>query len=183
MRRPVWPSFGAVLLALATSLACPASRAAGPGADGPVAAPAAPAAKPSSARQPSPIRSSFLVRRVVRQADGSEALEDASAVTIGDVIEYSASHRNVSRRRLLDVDFAIALPSGTSYLPDSAQPADGKIVEASGSAPRRMVWRIARIEPDETVQLRVRVSIDPDPMLRPTPAAPAQPRIRRAPAN
>lgn len=133
----------------------------------------------SPAPRAAPLASTFSVGRVVRDAAGVETLEDASAVGIGDVIQYTATHHNRSTRRLLEVDFAIAVPPGTSYIADSADPPDGRLLEASGKQPRRMVWRVARIEPDATIHLRMRVRVDPDSSLRPLPAAPHKPSLRR----
>lgn len=139
----------------------------------------------------SPIQTQFKAFKVHFLANGQEELEPASSVSPGDVVEYAASHRNVSQRRLLNVDFAIPIPWGTKLWDGSVQPADGKLVSASKTSKdaqanrdrARVVWRVVRLDPGQVVDLKLRVSIDPDPTLAPVqrvnPFAPRKPELRR----
>jgi len=143
-------------------------------------APAAPAA-PSAATQraPGPLQSRFRAEKLVVSAAG-ETLEDGSSVSVGDIVQYSAEHKNVSARRLLNVEFAIPVPAGTTYVDGSAQPETAVPVRLAGGT-QQVRWRVAAIEPGETVILRLRVRIDPDPLLKPAPARPQRPELRRQP--
>ena len=152
-------------------------------------------AKPASSATPtqaaaSPIQTQFKAYKVHFLANGQEGLEPASSVSPGDVVEYAASHRNVSQRRLLNVDFSIPIPWGTTLWEGSVQPADGKLVSASKTSKEaqakrdraRVVWRVVRLDPGQVVDLKLRVSIDLDPTLAPAqrvnPFAPRKPELR-----
>ena len=132
----------------------------------------APAPKPTR-----PLTSKFLVQKVVVD-NGVETLEDASNVTIGDIVQYSAQHTNISGRRLLKVDFAIPIPFGTTYVEGSAVP-EGAVRTRLTKEKEQMLWRVEKLEPQETVELRMRVRIDPDPSLRSAPMGPRKPELRR----
>jgi hypothetical protein len=122
--------------------------------------------------------------------DGKEELEPASSVSPGDVVAYVAVHRNVSAKRLLSTDFAIPIPYGTTLWQGSIQPDNGKLVlagqdgkEAQSKDRPRVVWRVERLDPGQSVELKLRVSIDPDPTLAPAkpsnPFAPRTPQLRQ----
>jgi uncharacterized repeat protein (TIGR01451 family) len=152
-------------------------------------APSAAVAKPAT----SPIQTQFRALKVHFGKDGKEELENATDASPGDVIEYLAVHRNVSQRRLLNIDFAIPIPSGMTLWEGSIQPASGKwfaAQPASGAAKgkpaaerARVVWRVERLDPGQSVEVKLRVSIDPDPSLAPqqpiNPFAPRKPELRR----
>lgn len=150
---------------------------------------AAPSKSPSSApaKAPSPLSSQFKAYKVLFSADGKEELEPASSASPGDVIEYVALHRNVSSKRLLQVEFAIPIPYGTTLWQGSVQPDTGRVQERKDTAQKivgsQVSWRVERIEPGEAVQFKLRVSINPDPSLKPAPApnpwAPKKPELRR----
>jgi uncharacterized repeat protein (TIGR01451 family) len=142
----------------------------------------------------SPIQTQFKAYKVIFLSGGKEELEPASSVSPGDVVEYVAVHRNVSGRRLLNTDFAIPIPHGMTLWQGSVQPASGvlKMPEAAnqeGKAPARgsdrarVVWRVDKLDPMQSVEFKLRVSIDPDPSLTPAPAPnpfrPSQPQLRR----
>lgn len=100
-----------------------------------IAQPASALAKASSAKPAaSPIQTQFKAFKVHFSKEGKEELEPASSASPGDVIEYSAVHRNVSQRRLLNVDFAIPIPWGTTLWKGSVRPANGKLLAATGAA-------------------------------------------------
>lgn len=144
---------------------------------------AQPAGSPAPAASSAPVRKSPIVSRmqahkVVPNAQGQDTLEDAANVSPGDVVQYSATHRNISGKRLLAVDFAIAVPYGTRYVAGSAQPDTG-VLAANPKGGQQVVWRIERIEPAQAITLRMRMLIEPDPTLTPVPAPVRKPEIRR----
>lgn len=141
-------------------------------------APQAKAARPSASRAASPLASQFRAQKVTVEKDGRESVEDASNVQVGDVVQYSVQHRNVSQRRLLQVDFAIPIPPGTSYLDGSASPEGAKRVKGDKGR-EQMQWRVEKLEPGDTAAMSLRVKIDPDPTLTPTDAGPRKPEIIR----
>ena len=126
---------------------------------------------------PSPIASQMVARKVVQGADGKESLEDAANVSVGDTVQYSVRYRNVSKCRLLKIDFGIPIPPGTSYVEGSASPEGAKRIKQA-KKPDQMQWRVEKLDPDEEVMLSLRVKIDPDPMLTPSPVEPRRPELR-----
>lgn len=163
-----------------------------PAQPAPATSPTARAAtsKPSA----SPIQTQFKAYKVIFLSGGKEELEPASSVSPGDLVEYVAVHRNVSGRRLLNTDFAIPIPYGMTLWQGSVQPASGVLkkpdaasqagkTQAQGSDRPRVVWRVDKLEPMQSAEFKLRVSIDPDPSLTPAPAPnpfrPAQPQLRK----
>lgn len=214
MRRALWLlALGAVCALSAAALAqtdATASSSATTNASGSAAGIAASSSLPAAASKPaaSPIQTQFKAYKVHFLANGQEELESASGVSPGDVVEYVAVHRNASQRRLLNVDFAIPIPWGTTLWEGSVQPANGVLTAAVKPAASpgsthsaasaqaalaklqgkdtgrsRVVWRVERLEPGQSVQIKLRVSIDPDPTLAPAPAPnpfrSAQPQLRK----
>jgi uncharacterized repeat protein (TIGR01451 family) len=162
------------------------------GASGAIIAQPASAPAKASSTQPaaSPIQTQFKAFKVHFSKEGKEELEPASNASPGEVIEYVAVHRNVSQRRLLNVDFAIPIPWGTTLWEGSVQPANGKWVlskpEAKGGKDKdraRVVWRVERLDPGQSAEFKLRVSVDPDPTLAPAkpsnPFAPRKPELRQ----
>ena len=133
----------------------------------------------ASRAAPSPLASRFGAQKVETDKDGKETLESASNVTVGDTIQYSVHHKNISQRRLLQVDFGIPIPPGTSYVEGSAVPEGPRRVRLDAKR-EQMLWRIEKIEPGDEVTLSLRVRIDPDPTLTPLPQEPRKPQLRRA---
>jgi uncharacterized repeat protein (TIGR01451 family) len=208
MRRALWLlAWGAVCAVCAAALAqtdatasSPASASASISAAGIAASSSLPAAASKSAA--SPIQTQFKAFKVHFLANGQEELESASGVSPGDVVAYVAVHRNASQRRLLNVDFAIPIPWGTTLWEGSVSPESGQLrmpdqaaqagkangmanakpIEPGAKLPR-VVWRVERLEPGQSVQLKLRVSIDPDPTLAPKPSPnpfrPTQPQLRK----
>ena len=139
------------------------------------------------AKAASPLTSQFKAYKVLFGKDGKEELEPASNASPGDVIEYVALHRNVSQKRLLQVDFAIPIPHGTTLWQGSVQPESGREQPRKDSAQKivgsQVSWRVERIEPGEAVEFKLRVSINPDPNLKPQPApnpwASRRPELRK----
>ncbi len=151
----------------------------------------------SSASKPaiSPIQTQFKAYKVYFLANELEELEPASSVSPGDVVAYVARHRNASPQRLLNVDFAIPIPCGTTLWQGSVQPDHGALVDeihqtfnttaantTVAKNQKRVAWRVDRLEPGQSIELKIRVSIDADPTL-PAKAAPSpfrlnQPQLR-----
>lgn len=86
----------------------------------PLAAPAQPLAAPQ------PLESKIEQRKVVRAANGAEALVPADRVQPGDVIEYVATYRNTTRQPLSALVATLPIPFDTEYVPGSARPANPK---------------------------------------------------------
>ena len=125
-----------------------------------------------------PLQSSFKTQKVIATSAGTETLEDTDSASVGDVLQYTAVHVNVSKRRLLKVDFSIPVPEGTRYVDASARPAQGAYLRESGG--KRLVrWRVDALQPGEAVTLSLRVQVEPDPSLRPAPVGNARPEFRR----
>ena len=125
----------------------------------------------------SPLQSRFSVQKVATNPAGVEVLEDAANVSVGDIVQYKATHRNISRKRLLNVDFAIPVPRGTRYVQGSAWPETG-VLGKNAKNLDQMAWHFDAVEPSHTVQVRLRVEIEPDDTLTPTPPAPRRPQLR-----
>jgi hypothetical protein len=140
-------------------------------------------AQKSAAKSPSPapIHTQFFANKVIF-SNGLETLEKALDASPGDVIEYSATHRNISKQRLQEVDFAIPVPWGTRLWEGSVQPADGQLLSNS-KGEQRVQWRVAKFEPGQSLSLKLRVRIEPDASLKPPPAPnpfkPQRPELRR----
>ena len=162
---PVFIGLGAMVLVASGAWAqVPgAAQAASSPASAAAAARAPASARPT--RPASPIASVFKVEKVTVDATGKEELERATSANVGDTVQYSVTHTNRSQRRLLRVDFGIPIPHGTTYVADSADPPEPK--------------RIEQLDPGESVTLRLRVRIDPDPTLVPTPSEPRRPELGR----
>jgi uncharacterized repeat protein (TIGR01451 family) len=80
----------------------------------------------AAAQQPNPIETRLEARKVVRAADGKEAFADAAAARPGDVIEYAATYRNVSKQPVKSLEATLPIPANTEFVPGSAQPASVK---------------------------------------------------------
>jgi uncharacterized repeat protein (TIGR01451 family) len=84
------------------------------------------AAGPLHAQQQSPIETTLEARKVVRAADGKESFAPAAAAKPGDVIEYVATYRNVTRRPVKNLEATLPIPSNTEFVPGSPNPAAAK---------------------------------------------------------
>lgn len=141
----------------------------------------------SAVKSASPIQTQFKAFKVYFLAGGQEELEPANNVSPGDVVAYVAVHRNVSKKRLLNTDFEIPIPYGTTLWQGSVSPANGQLrmpdQAAKGKELPRVVWRVERLDPGQSVQIKLRVSIDPDPTRTPAavlnPFRPTTPVLRK----
>lgn len=89
---------------------------------------------PAQAEQPS-LSSTLQVHRVVLQADGSEALQAATAVHPGDVLQYATVFSNPGARPVQNLQASLPIPLGTELVAASSQPRvvlaslDGKVFQ------------------------------------------------------
>ena len=89
---------------------------------------------PAQADQPS-LSSTLQVHRVVLQADGSEALQAATAVQPGDVLQYATVFSNPGARPVQRLQASLPIPQGTELVAASTQPRvvlaslDGKVFQ------------------------------------------------------
>jgi hypothetical protein len=111
----------------------------------------------TSPARASPVRSEFQAHKWVSDAKGVARLPP-DGLRLGDFIEYTARHTNVSKRALQRFEPAIAIPAGTALVQGSIEPADG-VYRDDGGKPR-VVWRIAKLDSGATVQLRLRVRVE-----------------------
>jgi uncharacterized repeat protein (TIGR01451 family) len=84
------------------------------------------AAAPLHAQQSGPIETRLEARKVVRAADGQEAFAPATDAKPGDVIEYAATYRNVSRQPVRSLEATLPIPANTEFVPGSVKPAGAK---------------------------------------------------------
>lgn len=115
------------------------------------------AAAPLHAQQTDPIETRLEARKIVRAADGNETFAPATAAKPGDVIEYAATYRNVTRQPVRNLEATLPIPGNTEFVPGSAQPVAPKAsvdAQAWGDVPlKRKVMRDGR-EVEEQVPTR-----------------------------
>jgi hypothetical protein len=68
------------------------------------------------------VQTTLEARKVTRGADGREALVSADSARPGDVIEYAATYRNVSREPIRKLEPTLPIPGHTEYVPESQRP-------------------------------------------------------------
>ena len=69
------------------------------------------------------VQSRLEARKVVTAADGKETFAAADQAKPGDVIEYVATYRNLTRQRLSNFDGTLPIPQQTEFMPGSQVPA------------------------------------------------------------
>jgi uncharacterized repeat protein (TIGR01451 family) len=109
------------------------------------------------AQQSSPIETRLEARRVVQQADGKEGFAGAEAAKPGDVIEYTASYRNVSQQPVRNLEATLPIPANTELVEASPTPAGANAsVDARSFEPMPLKRKVRRgaSEVDEAVPLR-----------------------------
>ena len=84
--------------------------------------------------------------RLVGHADkaGKERFKRAESAKPGDVIEYRAELRNVSRATLKDQALTLPVPPGTAYVPSSARPAQAQARADGGKFEAMPLMRVGR---------------------------------------
>lgn len=91
-------------------------------------APSASASAPAKVEQKAeqkPITVELTQKKVVKDERGREKLEEVDGVRPGDVLEYRAVYRNVSKQALKGVAANLPLPEGLEYVARTAQPGKG----------------------------------------------------------
>jgi uncharacterized repeat protein (TIGR01451 family) len=126
------------------------------------------------------VQSEYRFEKLVKDARGKEKLEPLGALQPGDVIVYTATHRNVSAQGLLNVDLGVAIPPGTSYLPGSADPPDGRLVEQPNGQ-KQVLWNIPVFEAGSTLRMTMRVQIAGSAAPAPSPTASSASKAAFAP--
>jgi uncharacterized repeat protein (TIGR01451 family) len=119
---------------------------------------------------------------------GKEVLSPAKQAAPGDVLQYTATYKNVDKAPATQVDATLPIPTGTEYIPGTATPAgawastdgikfspiplkhmvknsDGKMIEqeVAFSEYRALRWSLGDLAggASRTVSARVRVSTGP----------------------
>jgi uncharacterized repeat protein (TIGR01451 family) len=152
-------------------------------------------AAPALAQPSDPIETRLEARKVVVAADGKESLASADAARPGDVIEYTATYRNVGKQAVRNLEATLPIPANTELVPASAVPAatrasadarsfdvvplKRKVKRAGGPDAEEMVplseyralrWSAGELAPGRTVSYRARVRVlDGDPANGPPP--------------
>ena len=75
---------------------------------------------------------------------GKERFKRAESAKPGDVIEYRAELRNVSRATLKDQALTLPVPPGTAYVPSSARPAQAQARADGGKFEAMPLMRVGR---------------------------------------
>jgi uncharacterized repeat protein (TIGR01451 family) len=76
--------------------------------------------------QTAAVESILEARKVVRGADGREALASAEVAKPGDVIEYVATYRNTTHEVVRNLEATLPIPPHTEFIPGSARPAGAR---------------------------------------------------------
>jgi uncharacterized repeat protein (TIGR01451 family) len=126
------------------------------------------------------VQSEYRFEKLVKDARGKEKLEPLGALQPGDVIVYTATHRNVSAQGLVNVDLGVAIPPGTSYLPGSADPPGGRLVEQPNGQ-KQLLWSVPVFEAGSTLRLTMRVQLACGPAAAHSPAASCAAKAASAP--
>ena len=133
-------------------------------------------------------------KKVIKEANGKEKFENASAAKPGDIIEYQAVYHNKGKKKVTDVHAIIPVPVGTDYIPGSARPAkisaslDGKdyapaplkrkvklpsgkeeLKEVPATEYRFIRWGLKTLAPGQSVPVSVRVRISTAPAQQSAP--------------
>jgi uncharacterized repeat protein (TIGR01451 family) len=73
-----------------------------------------------------PIEVRLESHKVVRAADGKEALVKADAAKPGDVIEYAVTYRNTSSDTVRNLEATLPIPAHTEFIHGTTRPASAK---------------------------------------------------------
>lgn len=134
-------------------------------------------------------------QKVLTAANGKERLVDATNVLPGDVIEYRATYRNVSKGVVSGLAADLPIPEGLEYVAGSASPAagvkaaaarsaapgafgvlplvqkspDGRVVAVPLTEYRVLRWSVAKLAPGAQLVVRARARVIA--LAQPAPAA------------
>ena len=103
---------------------------------------AVPAAK--RVEQPAPVSVTLSAWSVTLDKAGKERFKRAESAKPGDVIEYRAELRNVSRATLKDQALTLPVPPGTAYVPSPARPAQAQARADGGKFEAMPLMRVGR---------------------------------------
>ena len=154
-------------------------------------------AAPAAAQQSDPIETRLDARKVVTAADGKEGFAAADAARPGDVIEYTATYRNVGKQPVRNLEATLPIPANTELVASSAVPAATRAsadartfesfplkrkvkrggVDVEEALPlseyRALRWAAGDLAPGRTVSFRARVRvIEGEPATGPPKGAP-----------
>jgi len=136
---------------------------------------------------------------VVKDERGREKLEEVDGVRPGDVLEYRAVYRNVSKQALKGVAANLPLPEGLEYVARTAQPgkgvqfalkadgtyeaeplmrkgADGRMQPVPLNEYRQIRWRLEELAPGAEAVVSARAKVEmaaPSQEISPVSAAAA----------
>ena len=66
------------------------------------------------------------VKKIVKGVDGKESLEPADQAKPGDILQYTATYANKTKKTWRDLEATIPVPPFTEYVPGSGRPAGAK---------------------------------------------------------
>jgi uncharacterized repeat protein (TIGR01451 family) len=72
------------------------------------------------------VKVTLEVKKVVIDAEGKELLKSADAVQPGDLLEYTAIYRNVSKKGIRGLEATLPIPNYTEYQPNSVSPSGAR---------------------------------------------------------
>ena len=113
-------------------------------------------AAPAAAQQADPIETRLEARKLVVAADGKESFAAADAARPGDVIEYTATYRNVGKQSVRNLEATLPIPSNTELVAASAVPAATRAssdARSFDSFPLKRKVKRAGVEVEEIVPL------------------------------
>ena len=165
-------------------------------------APSASASAPAKVEQKAeqkPLTVELTQKKVVKDERGRERLEEVDGVRPGDVLEYRAVYRNVSKQPLKGVAANLPLPEGLEYVARTAQPgkgaqfalkadgayeaeplmrkgADGRMQPVPLNEYRQIRWRLEELAPGAEAVVSARAKVEmaaPSQEISPVSAAAA----------
>lgn len=165
-------------------------------------APSASASAPAKVEQKAeqkPLTVELTQKKVVKDERGREKLEEVDGVRPGDVLEYRAVYRNVSKQPLKGVAANLPLPEGLEYVARTAQPgkgaqfalkadgayeaeplmrkgADGRMQPVPLNEYRQIRWRLEELAPGAEAVVSARAKVEmaaPSQEISPVSAAAA----------
>lgn len=149
-------------------------------------APSASASAPAKVEQKAeqkPLTVELTQKKVVKDERGREKLEEVDGVRPGDVLEYRAVYRNVSKQPLKGVAANLPLPEGLEYVARTAQPgkgaqfalkadgayeaeplmrkgADGRMQPVPLNEYRQIRWRLEELAPGAEAVVSARAKVE-----------------------
>ena len=66
------------------------------------------------------------VKKIVKGDDGKENMESAEQAKPGDILQYTATYANKTKKAWRDLEATIPIPAFTEYVPGTSRPAGAK---------------------------------------------------------